>query len=126
MSKEKQTAEEVFESIIGCHPDELHLCIVDAMQEYANQQKAEMQKEIEELKEKEIKGDRRIVVLEHEKVVLQSDYKQLKQSADEMAETLEIVKECSNYKRVKKYTVTNPNLWTTLIDNALENYKKLI
>ena len=73
-------------------------CVYNWMQEYSNQQNQELQRQVEELKEKEIIGDRRLVVLEHDKVVIKSQYTQLKEAADEICSRLEkLYKELMNH-----------------------------
>lgn len=115
--------------------------------DYYAKQTSEMQKDIDELKHKLNQQDelldneltasvhhageseyQQIVINKQLKEIIEltNSYTTLKQSADEMANTLELLKTCTNYNEVKIYIVNNPNHWTCQIDKALKNYKKLI
>jgi len=89
-----------------------HSTVVTAMQEYANQQTSEMQKEIDELKEKIKIIDCLAAKAINSRTDLSIEYTTLKQSADEMAEALKNT--YSNLEDIKENQA------------ILETYKKLI
>ena len=127
---EKQTAEEILNSqylkshnfdedeSINNHWNTFSLTIAHlAMQEYANQQTQELQRQVESLKSdldlsKELSNDqlrkwvKRNGELQSEVLKLRIEYTQLKEAADEMAGNLEdainITIDSSNYDRYQK------------------------
>jgi hypothetical protein len=62
---------------------------VYAMEEYSKYKLQIANAEIERLKDKEIRGDRKLVELEHEKTVLKSQLKAKDEMLDKMTHTLE-------------------------------------
>jgi len=113
MSKEKQTAEEILEPLIYKNVDGFGDAITPhsaelAMEIFANQIEAEIQKEIDELKKD---NDDAHFFLDKMKL----EYDKLKQSADEMVSHLEdainIPLDSTNYEKYMK---------------VIDNYKKLI